>query len=156
MHLPSLRMRIVVVALVAGLLLSCAHETQISVSGGAAPVFNVRGSAKLTSFKVWGSEADPNGGIGAGPNIVKWQIEPTGTAGDSSLDALQQIQYGVVPKGFVQRVPNAGSPPPLKESTQYSAEFATVNAPNHSLSFSIRNGKAISGGTADLHNIPSH
>jgi hypothetical protein len=120
--------------------LACTRDTEIAVGGGRSPVFTVNGTAKLTSFKIWGPKAgEPEGKA----TELIWQIEPAGGQGGRSLDGLRQVQYGVVPEGFVQRVPATNGPPPPSEGIIYQAEIGTANAPMLNLRFAVRNGQTV-------------
>lgn len=133
---------------------SCTRETQVSVGGGSIPVFAVKGTARLTSFKVLRPKAGTDG------NAVEavWQVVPLESAGGSrSLDTLQSVQYGVVPDGYSQNVPDKGHPPSLTDGVTYQAEIETGNPPSLHLRFAIRNGQAVNiGAGSNLRNIPTH
>jgi hypothetical protein len=54
-----------------------------------------------------------------------------------------KITYGVVPSGFMQKIPELGSPPPLEEGKIYSAQ-AIDNIGNGGLCFFvIQNGRSV-------------
>ena len=73
--------------------------------------------------------------------IVLWQIWP-GAGTNSSANALPTITYGVVPAGFIQKVPANGPPPALVEGKVYEVGGPAVEVPHSYVRFVIRNGKA--------------
>jgi hypothetical protein len=134
---------------------SCSHETELTVGGGTSPVFTVKGSAKLTSFKIFGPKpGEKENPIGA----LYWEIEPSADFQRSrSLGELGQIQYGVLPPGYTQRFPINGSPLPLSVDSTYTVNLSTTSFTILSLKFAFSNGEAHIVGTPSNHrNIPTH
>lgn len=74
---------------------------------------------------------------------VLWQIWPqSGT--DNWAPNLPAITYGQLPKGFEQRVPSVGLPPPLVEGIEYQAiATAAAGGTPSSVRFRIEKGKTV-------------
>jgi hypothetical protein len=74
-------------------------------------------------------------------NVTLWRIVPE-KAG-TTIDQLRSITYGQVPTGFIQQIPEDGSPAPLLEGKLYQAGGPPVMMRRALLRFAIRNGKAV-------------
>ncbi len=73
-------------------------------------------------------------------DVVIWRIKKIG----KRIRAYEcpQITYAVVPSGFVQEIPDKGSPPKFEEGKIYAA-FPTGAVPIKFVTFTIRNGKVV-------------
>ena len=61
----------------------------------------------------------------------------------TTASASPPITYGVVPEGFVQKVPANGNPPPLEEGKTYGFGADTDGQPGNDIWFTIRDGKSV-------------
>lgn len=130
------------------------RDTRISVSGGAIPEFTVQGSARLTSFKVFGTA---HGDSASKPTTLLWEIDAQEIAQSPSLDELHLLRFGTIPAGFTQRSPQTGPPDIFTENVTFVGVFGFSGAPEMKVPVVIRNGKTIAAGTVTEHrNIPTH
>lgn len=125
--------------------LSCGsseRNTQVRFEGGNPPIFVISGSGKLSDLIVYGPRQRETGGDRA---FAVWEIKPKGGRNESlPLDDLRKIQYGVVPKNYVQVYPeDNASPPSLVEGQRYEYWFQTLNAPHARAYFEIQGGKPV-------------
>jgi hypothetical protein len=118
----------------------------IAINDTNPPVFSFSASRfaeccdHLTFLTVW--EVEPAQSIHTGGGKVIWQIWPlSGT--DNSASGLPAITYGTVPPGFVQKVPEVGSPVRLEEGKEYEAAGPLIEVPEAYVRFRIEKGKAV-------------
>ena len=77
-------------------------------------------------------------------NKVLWKIVADPAATDSTLvESIERIEYGKVPKGFIQKVPQEGQPPSLAENQTYEAVGPLSLMRNAAVRFKIANGKIV-------------
>jgi hypothetical protein len=72
---------------------------------------------------------------------VIWDIRPNDLA--HARVPIGPIRYGILPEGFVQKVPREGPPPALQEGKSYQAGGPPIEMPNGFLRFTIKNGAAV-------------
>ena len=118
----------------------------ISISDANPPVFSFSAGQfaecceHLAFLTVWEVEASET--MNAGQGKVIWQIWPlSGT--DNSANGLPPVTYGQVPPGFVQKIPNVGPPPKLREGQEYEVAGPRFEVPNAYVRFRIQNGKTV-------------
>ncbi len=73
-------------------------------------------------------------------DIVIWQIRKMGQR--IKPKECPRISYGIVPSGFVQEIPDKGSPPTLSEGKIYVA-VPRGSVPRKIVIFTVRNGKVV-------------
>ena len=72
---------------------------------------------------------------------VWWIFPENGEKGD--YENLSAIEYGKLPVGWTQKVPEHGAAPPLVEGKVYEAGGPQIEVPWACMRFTIRNGKAV-------------
>jgi hypothetical protein len=115
----------------------CERDTEISVSGGNPPTFELSGNGNLAFLAV--SDDSPNKVENRSGEFL-WKIIPQ--SGKSYVGKLPPITYGQLPPGFTQEIPANGTPPPLIENRYYQVSAPTSNADGDWVYIIIRNGKA--------------
>ena len=99
----------------------CEISTSISVEGKAPPVFRLSGTGSIHEFGVARTDTQD-------PSRILWSIEAE-RGGVVEIRRLGPITYGIVPAGFVQKVPAGGArPSPLQDGVRYGAGASTINA----------------------------
>ena len=114
------------------------HTYEISVDDKVPPTFKLRADDPLYFVRILKypleHETDTAGNEGG-----IWQIEHKGRW----HKIPDVITYGIVPDGFIQKVPKDGSAPPaLKEGEEYMF-FAPTTGMFHGKVFKIENGKTV-------------
>ncbi|SRR6266704_1773387 len=123
----------------------CERSTRVRVEGGTSPVFVLSGSGALGNLAVYSPDYAAKAEVPFDENFMLWEIKPI--AGDlegAPVENLRSITYGVVPLGYAQARPQAGSVPALKEGQKYFYQFVTTGAPWASGYFEIRNSHVVS------------
>jgi hypothetical protein len=125
---------------------SCERRTVVKIEGGNPPIFVLSGSGRLDEVIIFGPERERI--VESDPfdeTYAIWKLvgEKRGEAGMAQVEDLHAVTYGVVPKGYKQVKPEAGTPPPLRPGKRYGYWFVTVNAPWGAGYFEIRDGKAV-------------
>lgn len=116
-------------------------NVRVSLNNDAGPGFAFSGSGYLDFFAVLEIAPDNESTSGQPKkNRVLWQIWPKSSA-EGRLP-LSPITYGMVPPGFVQKIPENGAPPKLEEGKIYQAGGPPIVVPRGFVRFVIRNGKA--------------
>lgn len=132
---------------------SCVSRSGLFVSGGNAPVFEIRrsSSAHVKIFPIFiVKELHPDN-ENRSPlhqndekNLVLWKIVADSTVGPAaSTEELQRIEYGKVPFGFIQEVPSQGPPKELRENQTYEGVGPLSLMSNAVVRFKIINGKVV-------------
>ena len=118
------------------------YKTTISVTGGENPTFKFSGSGRLIDFALIGPRQRPGNGRNS---FTIWELKPTSDSAEGEfVGILGPIEYGIVPKGYMQVYPDHdASPPPLRSGEKYLVQAITNNAPWGQIQFEIREGKAI-------------
>lgn len=143
--------------IVTSLLLGCGMDQDegIRVSGSSAPTFEIRhgGTGRVKIFpllmvvqvhaqniNLTPSQED------ASKNLVLWKIVADPASTDvSSLERIDQIEYGKVPSGFIQEIPEPGTPAPRLEENRIYAVVGPMSLMRNAASrFKIINNKAVS------------
>jgi hypothetical protein len=136
--------KLFVLLLTVWLFAGCERSTHVRVEGGSTPVFAFSGSGNLASFVVYSPDFAEKAESPWDENLAVWKIKPIG--GDlngTPVEQLERISYGVVPDGYKQVKPQAGSAPPLTAGHKYFYEVETTNAPGTAGFLEIRNAKAM-------------
>ncbi len=123
---------------------ACESDTTVSiVDSQNPPTFRLYGNGSLVLFIVVGpysSLEDIDSGRGGD---VVWEISPGEHAGERVF-RLPRIKYGVVPTGFRQKTPAAGTPPPpLEEGKFYSIGTPSAGANFRVLCFRVAGGRVL-------------
>jgi len=129
----------VVFLLVILILVGCEeHPYKVSIDGKVPPAFKLKTIDGVYFIRIIKSPA-PESEIY--PNEAGiWQIEP-----DKNVERYPypDIKYGLVPNGFIQKIPKDGSAPPaLKEGEEYLF-FAPTPANIQPIKFKIENGRSV-------------
>ena len=93
----------------------CERSTRVRVEGETSPVFVLSGSGALANLAVYSPDYAAKAEVPFDENFMLWEIKPIG--GDlqgTPVENLRRITYGVVPQGYIQKRPQAGSAPALK------------------------------------------
>lgn len=131
--------------------LSCKSDVTISMNSNVPPSFTFKrgrfAHVKYLDFFTVQEIASENQNLpymrqDSDKNIMLWQVWPKGSQ-EGLIDHLPNIVYGVVPSGFVQKIPEHGTPPSLVEGKVYEAGGPPVIMSNGFLRFTIKDGKAV-------------
>jgi len=117
-------------------LTGCERSMTVTMDGANPPTFKLSGSGRLIFFTVF----EPVQGRPSIDDPKMWEIRPID---NNLISELPAITYGVVPKGFRQTIPNTGAPPTLVEGKVYEAGGPAFNADGGSISFAIKDGRAV-------------
>ncbi len=140
-----------VIALLLCIGLSCKSDVTISLKSDLPPTFTFKrgrfAHVKYLDFFTVQEIVPENQNFpymrqDSDKNIILWQVWPKGSQ-EGLIDHLPNIVYGVIPSGFVQKVPNDGPPPVLVEGKVYEAGGPPVIMSNGFLRFMIKDGKAV-------------
>jgi hypothetical protein len=114
------------------------HPYRVLIDGKVSPTFKLKTFDTVYFIRILKSPA-PESEIY--PNEAGiWQIEQDKTVG---LTRYPEIKYGLVPRGFLQKIPKDGSAPPaLKEGEEYLF-FAPSPANIKTIRFKIENGRSM-------------
>jgi len=114
------------------------HPYKVSIDGKVPPSFTIKTYDSVYFVRILKYPVEPKTDIY--PNEAGiWQIEQKG----SWRQVSTEIEYGMVPDGFIQKVPKDGSAPPaLKEGEEYLF-FAPTTANFDGIRFKIENGKTV-------------
>lgn len=118
----------------------CEINTTISLDGNYPPTFRLHGSGGISYVQVR-DVTDPESMEGQWwikPGI--WRVAPVD--GDIYISKIPPLTYGVVPPGFVQKMPKKGPPPTLAEGKVYEVWAPTFDAPGSGrIIFEVRDGR---------------
>jgi hypothetical protein len=114
------------------------RDTTIEMDGKNPPTFTISGNGQVSAIAV--SDESVSELSTYAPERKMWQIVPTG---ETTPDRFPKITYGVVPPGFVQKLPPSGLPRALDEEKPYLVSAPTSNSNGGSLMFLIRKGQAL-------------
>ena len=143
---------VLIVGALLSLLFSCGTEGGLFVSGTTTPVFEIRRgpSSHVRAFpslmvvqvhpdneRLQLSQED------ASKNRILWKIAADPKSADrTTVETIDKIEYGKVPTGFVQEVPEPSmSAPPLQENTVYEVIGPTSLMRNAAVRFKIVDSK---------------
>jgi len=129
---------------------SCNSNVTISMNSNIPPAFTFKrgyGHINYLDFFIVKEIALENQNLpymsqNTDKNTILWQVWPKGTP-EGRIDKLPIIIYGEVPVGFIQKVPEYGTPPALVEGKVYEAGGPPVIMSKGFLRFIIRDGKAV-------------
>ena len=114
------------------------RDTAIEIDGKNPPTFTFSGNGQVSSIIVM--DLSPSDVSIYDARRVLWEIVPNG---DQTPSDFPKITYGVLPPGFTQKHPTAGSPPSLQEEKPYQISAPTSNAGTRELMFLYRNGQSL-------------
>ena len=113
------------------------HPYKVTISGEIPPAFRIKTLDSLYFVRIVKHPAPESEIYPSEAGL--WQIEQKK---DFITNSYPEIKYGIVPEGFVQKIPRDGSaPPPLKEGEEYIF-FAPTSAHFDGVRFKIENGKS--------------
>ena len=114
------------------------HPYKVSVDDKVPPTFTIKTYDSVYFVRILKYPVVPETDIY--PNEAGiWQIEYKGFW----YQVSDEIKYGIVPDGFIQKVPKDGAAPPaLKEGEEYLF-FAPTSANAKGTRFKIENGKTV-------------
>jgi|GEM_PF-1997969 len=132
---------------------ACGSETGLFVSGDRIPTFEIRRS-NFDEVKVFpiltvveldrDNERLPPLREDESKNKVLWKVVADPAVIDkSSIENLDRVEYGKVPKGFTQEVPKSGEPQLLVEGPIYEAKGPLSLMRNAAVRFRITDGKIV-------------
>jgi len=127
-------------------MIACEPETTIyiTVDNKMPPSFSLSGPWWAVDFEIVElprketMSRDKNAFIGGNP---VWKISATPHGG--RVRDWPKVTYGIIPEGFVQRIPAEGSAPNLIEGKLYAAEALDTSGPQGICYFEIRGGKPV-------------
>lgn len=120
----------------------------VSVAEHTPPTFKLSGSGNLAFFSVSEVANENQHRIpferDSDKNAVLWQIWPSTLNPEAKVARrLPPITYGLVPPGFIQKIPSEGAPSVLVEGRIYEAGGPASNANGGFVWFTIKNGKVV-------------
>jgi hypothetical protein len=128
---------ILLLLIVIGGLTACERRLTVMMDGKVPPAFTFDGNGDIQRVFIYQVTKD---GKVPPKGSEFWVIVPTNTVVASRCPP---IIYGVVPDGFVQRIPQTGAPPKLEEGQTYGFGAVTTEAPGGDMWFTIQAGKSI-------------
>ncbi|HEY3040532.1 MAG TPA: hypothetical protein VGJ66_17475 [Pyrinomonadaceae bacterium] len=131
----SIAMALISVLMIVSLA-GCERDMMLTMDGANPPTFKLSGSGRLIFFTVF----EPVPGKPSINDPKMWEIRPIN---ENLISKLPAITYGVVPQGFRQTIPSAGTPPSLTEGKVYEAGGPAFNANGGSIRFTIKDGRAV-------------
>jgi len=132
---------------------ACKSETGLFVSGDGIPTFEIR-RGRFDEVKIFpiltvvqldrDNERLSPLREDESKNKVLWKVVADPSAVDKTpIENLDKIEYGKVPKGFVQEVPKGGAPQLLVEGQTYEAIGPLSLMRNAAVRFRITGGKVV-------------
>jgi hypothetical protein len=114
------------------------HPYNVSVDDKVPPTFTIDTYDSVYFVRIIKYPLEPKTDIDPNEGGI-WQIESKGHWPQPSI----KIKYGIVPDGYIQKVPKDGvAPPALKEGEEYLF-FAPTPANVGGTKFKIENGKTV-------------
>jgi hypothetical protein len=96
---------------------------------GQGPSFLLRGSGRLASFRIYGPQPDRKIATPFDEKSLVWRVQPSEGYFDGTPVARLALEYGIVPRGYVQSVPPNGTAIALPSGRVYYFFAETTNAP---------------------------
>lgn len=143
---------IVVISVLIALSLTCNHQSGLFVSRTNPPSFEIRRSrsAHVRIFPlliVYELHPD-NAKVGPlqedlGKNKILWKIvaDPTQSNHVAISEAIEKIEYGKVPAGFIQEIPSEGEPEAFQDNRIYEALGPLSLMGDAAVRFTLSDGK---------------
>lgn len=122
------RILIFVTAVLFALFCGCS-ETKTSVQLRRGPTFSLRGSGQLASFRVYAPQRGRKIATPFDTKSLAWSVQPSDGYFKGARIERMLFDYGKVPVGYVQTVPNIGAAPRLASHLVYYFYAETTNAP---------------------------
>jgi hypothetical protein len=119
----------VLVTVAALLPLVCCGERPTTTEIARGPSFLLRGSGRLASFRIYGPQSDHNIATPFDEKSLVWRVEPSEGYFNGTLVSQLFLEYGIIPKGYVQSVPPSGTATALQPGQVYYFFAETTNAP---------------------------
>jgi hypothetical protein len=120
---------------------SCEDHTKLTIEGGNPPSFVLSGSGDLISIRVRGPHKQREGDGEAAS--LYWEIKYENIDAARPVEDIGRIVYGKIPNGYIQKLPENGAPPPLKEGERYNIRVSTLDANGADKFFEIIDGKPV-------------
>ena len=121
--LLSLALAVTVALVLAG----CEIPASVSLKPG--PSFSLDGGGRLVSFTVWGPRPGRKIATPYDSKGLMWRIEASDPPSGSFLSMMNEIAYGRVPNGYVQKFPIRGPALPVDIGQVYAFIGETTGAP---------------------------
>jgi hypothetical protein len=104
-------------------------ERPTSAEIGRGPSFLLRGSGRLASFRVYGPQPDHKIATPFDEKSLVWRVQPSEGYFKGTPVSRLALEYGIVPKGYVQTTPVSGTATALPTGQVYYFFAETTNAP---------------------------
>jgi hypothetical protein len=105
------------------------RETKTSARLQNGPAFLLRGSGRLAFFRVYAPQHGRKIATPFDAKSLAWSVQPSdGYFKGANVEPLV-VDYGRVPSGYTQTVPNSGTPAKLASHLVYYFFAETTNAP---------------------------
>jgi hypothetical protein len=137
-----MRIATLIILLGIGVLTACEENTRIALDSSNPPKISLSGSGHISLLTVEDySRGEQNESSSPNENTIIWWIAPRNGI-TTAVRNLEPISYGTIPSGFIQKIPENGSPPALQEGHVYEIWVAVSGAKAGSLKFTMKNGRA--------------
>jgi hypothetical protein len=105
------------------------REVRTSARLQSGPKFLLVGSGKLASFRIYGPQTGRKIATPFDPKSLTWYVQPSDGYFKGSEVQRLVVEYGKIPAGYTQTVPNAGAAPELTSHMVYYFFAETTDAP---------------------------
>jgi hypothetical protein len=105
------------------------RQVKTSARLQSGPTFLLAGSGKLASFRIYGPQTGRKIAAAFDAKSLTWYVRPSDGYFKGSEVQRLVVEYGKVPAGYTQTVPNAGAAPKLTSHLVYYFFAETTDAP---------------------------
>jgi len=118
---------------------SCEIDTSLKLADRIPITVTMSGNGTLSRLAIVGHRTLRN--IAGPDSSAVWQIKMKNYENGQTVSSLSPIEYGKLPRGYVQVYPEQGEAPELEENVTYLIDVETMNANGARGYFKITDGK---------------
>jgi hypothetical protein len=122
-------------------LVACEVPTSARIHAG--PTFSLSGSGRLASFRIYGPSPGRRIATPFDEESLVWRVQPIDGYFKGELVEGIEIEYGKVPRAYMQTVPSTGTASALQKGQVYWFFAETTDAPGASGFFYFNGSTAI-------------